>query len=78
MLKDEPIVLKGHYARRDYSGALRRVTARVKVDGEERVMVFLTNNVRRYGTADGDYRRLESPRQAALPGFAAFLMGQHA
>ena len=166
VLKDELIVLKGHYARRDYSGVLRRVTARVRVDGEERVMVFLTNNLtwsggsiaelyrcrwqievffkqikqtlqladflghnanavkwqvwmallvyvllrfqawrshwahsfsrlltvlraalwlphdvgellRRYGTAGGDYRRLEPPRQAALPGFAAYLMGQH-
>src|SRR5216117_746151 len=32
--------------------------------------------LRRYGTAGGDYRRLESPRQAALPGFAVFLIGQ--
>jgi hypothetical protein len=44
ILKDELIVLKGHYARRDYPGLLRRVTAGVKIDGEERVMVFLTNN----------------------------------
>jgi hypothetical protein len=167
VLKDELIVLKGHYARRDYPGVLRRVTARVVVDGEERVMVFLTNNLvwsggsvadlyrcrwqievffkqvkqtlqladflghnanavkwqvwmallvyvllrfqawrsqwahsfsrlltvlraalwlprdvgellRSYGTAGGDYRRLEPPYQTALPGFAAFLMGQHA
>lgn len=166
VLNDELIVLTGHYARRDYSGVLRRVTARVLVDGEERVMVFLTNNLtwsgssvadlyrcrwqievffkqikqtlqladflghnanavkwqvwmallvhvllrfqawrskwahsfsrlltvlraalwlrrdvgellRRYGTAGGDYRRLEPPRQAELPGFAAYLMGQH-
>ena len=166
VLKDELIVLKGHYSRRDYPGVLRRVTARVRVDGEERVMVFLTNNLtwsggsvaelyrcrwqievffkqikqtlqladflghnanavkwqvwmallvyvllrfqawrsqwahsfsrlltvlraalwlphdvgellRRYGTAGGGYCQLESPRQAALPGFAAFLMGQH-
>ena len=167
VLKDELIVLKGHYARRDYPGVLRRVTARVVIDGEERILVFLTNNLvwtggsvadlyrcrwqievffkqvkqtlqladflghnanavrwqvwmallvyvllrfqawrsgwahsfsrlltvlraalwlprnvaellRRYGTAGGDYRRLEPPRQAALPGFAAYLMGQHA
>lgn len=167
ILKDELIVLKGHYARRDYPGVLRRVTARVVVDGEERILVFLTNNLtwtggsvadlyrcrwqievffkqvkqtlqladflghnanavkwqvwmallvyvllrfqawrsrwahsfsrlltvlraalwlprevaellRRYGTAGGDYRRLEPPRPSALPGFAAYLMGQHA
>jgi hypothetical protein len=33
--------------------------------------------LRRYGTAGGAYRRLEPPGQAALTGFAAFLMGQH-
>jgi hypothetical protein len=44
ILKDELVVLKGHYARIDYPGVLRRVTARVEIDGEMRVMVFLTNN----------------------------------
>ena len=44
ILKDELIVLQGHYARRDYPGLLRRITARVEIDGEQRVMVFLTNN----------------------------------
>lgn len=44
ILKDELVVLKGHYARKDYPGLLRRVTALVEVDDEERVMVFLTNN----------------------------------
>jgi len=34
--------------------------------------------LRRYGTADGHYRGLEPPRQAALPGFGVYLMGQHA
>ena len=33
--------------------------------------------LRRYGTADGDYRVLDPSRQAALPGFEAYLMGQH-
>jgi hypothetical protein len=45
ILRDELIVLTGHYARRDYPGVLRRVTARIEVDGEEREMVFLTNNL---------------------------------
>ncbi len=45
VLKDELIVLKGHYARQDYPGLLRRVTARVELDGQERVLVFLTNNL---------------------------------
>lgn len=167
VLKDELVVLKGHYARRDFPGVLRRVTARVEVDGEERVMVFLTNQLdwsggsvadlyrcrwqievffkqikqtlqladflghnanavrwqvwmsllvyvllrfqawrsgwahsfsrlltvlraalwlprdvgellKRYGTAGGRGGTLAPPRQCELPGFAAFLMGQHA
>jgi hypothetical protein len=44
ILKDELVVLKGHYARKDYPQPLRRVTALVEVDGKDRVMVFLTNN----------------------------------
>lgn len=44
ILKDELVALKGHRARQDYPGLLRRVTAWVEVDGEERVMTFLTNN----------------------------------
>lgn len=44
ILKDELVVLTGEQARQDYPGLMRRVTARVEVDGEERVMVFLTNN----------------------------------
>lgn len=44
ILKDELVALKGHRVRQDYPGLLRRVTARVEVDGEERVMVFLTNH----------------------------------
>ena len=31
--------------------------------------------VDRYGTAGGDYRSLDSPRQAELPGFESVLMG---
>jgi hypothetical protein len=45
ILRDELIVLTGHYAQRDYPGVLRRVTALVEVDGVEREMVFLTNNL---------------------------------
>ena len=45
ILKDELIVLKGHRSRQDYPGVLRRVTALVEVEGQERVMVFLTNNI---------------------------------
>ena len=44
VIKDELVVLKGHQARQNYPGVLRRVTALVDVDGEQRVMVFLTNN----------------------------------
>ena len=45
ILRDDLIVLVGHYARQDYPGVLRRVTALVEIDGEDRVMVFLTNNL---------------------------------
>jgi hypothetical protein len=45
ILRDELIVLKGHKSRQEFPGVLRRVTARIEVDGEERVMVFLTNNL---------------------------------
>jgi hypothetical protein len=45
ILKDELVVFKGHYARMDYPGVLRRVSARVELDGEMRVLVFLTNNI---------------------------------
>jgi len=34
--------------------------------------------VDRYGTAGGEYRSLDSPRQAELPGFESVLMGKHA
>lgn len=44
VLKDEVVVLGGEVARKGYPGELRRVTARVLVDGQEEIMVFLTNN----------------------------------
>ena len=57
VLKDELIVLKGHYARQDYPGVLRRVTARVELDGQERILVFLTNNLEWSGGSVADLYR---------------------
>ena len=45
ILRDDLVVTAGRWVRGDYPGRLRRVTARVRVDGVERVMVFLTNNL---------------------------------
>jgi hypothetical protein len=45
VLADEWVVATGQWVRGDYPGVLRRVTARVTVDGTERVLVFLTNNL---------------------------------
>jgi hypothetical protein len=45
ILKDELVALTGYYSRLGYAGLLRRVTALVEIDGEEREMVFLTNNL---------------------------------
>ena len=45
ILKDELVVLKVVQTAKSYPAVLRRVTARVEVDGQERVMVFLTNNL---------------------------------
>lgn len=45
VLADEEIRLSGRDSRRDYPGVLRRVRARVRVDGEEREMAFVTNNL---------------------------------
>lgn len=44
ILKDELVVMTGRCSCAAYPGRMRRVTARVCVDGEERVMVFVTNN----------------------------------
>jgi IS5 family transposase len=57
VLKDELIVMKGHYARQDYPGVLRRVTARVELDGQERILVFLTNNLEWSGGSVADLYR---------------------
>lgn len=43
--RDDLVVLQGVNTRKDYPQLLRRVTALVEVDGKERLMVFLTNNL---------------------------------
>lgn len=45
ILKDELVVPCGRWSQADYPQRLRRVTARVQVDGEAREMVFMTNNL---------------------------------
>src|SRR5471030_82645 len=45
ILRDDLVVLLGVRTKDDYPAVLRRVTAKVLVDGKERVMVFLTNNL---------------------------------
>ena len=44
-LRDDEILLTGPQSRADYPQRLRRVVALVEVDGVEREMVFLTNNL---------------------------------
>ena len=44
ILEDERIVLTGKESFKKYPGKIRRIRARVKVDGKMREMVFLTNN----------------------------------
>lgn len=45
ILADELVVPSGAWVQGDYPGVLRRVRARVTLDGEERELVFLTNNL---------------------------------
>ena len=45
ILRDDEVGFTGFYSRRRYPHRLRRVEALVEVDGKERVMVFLTNNL---------------------------------
>jgi hypothetical protein len=45
ILRDEVVASTGRWGSRDYPGRLRRVTARVRVDGQNEIMVFLTNNM---------------------------------
>jgi hypothetical protein len=44
ILADEEVELGSRWVKGDYPERLRRVTARVEVDGEERVLTFMTNN----------------------------------
>ena len=44
IISDETILLTGQRTSKEYPCAMRRVVARVKVDGKWRTMVFLTNN----------------------------------
>jgi hypothetical protein len=46
ILRDDLIVLKGDRVKKKYPGKFRRVEALVEIDGKERVMVFITNNLR--------------------------------
>lgn len=45
IVSDELVELKVYVSRREYPAPLRRVVARVEVDGREREMVFLTNHL---------------------------------
>ena len=45
ILRDDLVVLKGLNTAKAYPQLVRRVTALVEIDGKERVMVFLTNNL---------------------------------
>jgi hypothetical protein len=45
ILADELVVATGKWVKGDYPDVLRRVRARVELDGEERELVFLTNNL---------------------------------
>jgi len=45
ILSDALVELTNEASRKDYPGVLRRVTAMVEIDGKEREMVFLINNV---------------------------------
>jgi hypothetical protein len=44
IVADELVVNTGRWTKGDYTGVLRRVRARVQVNGQERELVFLTNN----------------------------------
>ena len=45
ILRDDEVELTVFYSRQAYPQRLRRVEALVEIDGQERVMVFLTNNL---------------------------------
>ena len=45
IVADELVQATGRWVRDSYPSVLRRVTAKVVIDGEERILVFLTNNL---------------------------------
>ena len=45
ILRDDLVVLQTARTAQDYPQVLRRVTAKLEIDGQERVLVFLTNNL---------------------------------
>jgi len=45
ILRDDLVVLQCVKTKEEYPQTLRRVTAKIEIDGEERIMVFLTNNL---------------------------------
>jgi Transposase DDE domain/Domain of unknown function (DUF4372) len=57
ILSDELVVLKNKDSRANYPAAMRRVRALVEVDGKEREMEFLTNNVSWSATSVADLYR---------------------
>ena len=57
ILSDELVVLKNKDSRANYPEAMRRVRALVEIDGKEREMEFLTNNVSWSATSVADLYR---------------------
>jgi hypothetical protein len=57
ILADEEVTLGRRPVAGDYPGRLRRVTARVSVEGEERVLTFITNNFKWSATSIADLYR---------------------
>ncbi len=45
ILRDDLVVLQNAQTAKDYPQVMRRVTAKVEIDGKQHVMVFLTNNL---------------------------------
>ena len=45
ILRDDLVVLQTAQTAKDYPPVVRRVTAKLEIDGQEHVMVFLTNNL---------------------------------
>ena len=45
IVQDQLIEVSSFYSRQDYPEAMRRIVARVEIDGQEVEMVFLTNNL---------------------------------